>query len=249
MTKNAPDKYQQADAWYTISRSPKTLSAIFGIVLLVSLILAVYGFTQNHEWASSFGVSFIAGSCIALATLAIENIKNGQRIRAEELNRSGIMAAYPNRALPEYDRLVQVANEIDVTGYTLKSFSEQNEEYLRKRACQGSSVRVRLLLVDPNCEASKIMEAAEGLSTGTYNSYCDAAIAKLSGIDGISIRKLNRHLSMMVYRIDSVLYTGFYPQSGKSRMALTLKISDGWMFEQLASDFNHLWEIASDVQL
>lgn len=196
----------------------------------------------------SIGTSLIAGALMSLATLWIDQIRNGEAIRMRDLVETGLVAAYPRRNLTEeYDALVANAKVIDVTGYTLKSFSEQNEEVLRKRAEQQSPVLVRILLVDPESESSKIMQHAENLSTGQYSGSRDSLLKSLGNIPGVEVRLSPRHLSMMIYRIDNILFTGPYPASAKSAKAFTLKLGRGWLFDRQMEDFEALWKLGSIV--
>lgn len=203
---------------------------------------------MGNSLMASIGTSLIAGGLMSLATLWIEQIRNGEEIRMKDLIQTGLVAAYQRRNLTEeYDALVKDAKVIDVTGYTLKSFSEQNEEIFRARAKTRKPIKVRILLVNPDSEASKIMEAAENQSAGQYAGSRDALLKALGDIRGVEVRLSRRHLSMMVYRIDGTLFTGPYPASAKSANAFTLRIGQGWLFEKQMEDFDELWASASVV--
>lgn len=196
----------------------------------------------------SIGTSLIAGALMSLATLWIDQIRNGEEIRVRDLVETGLVAAYTRRNLTEeYDALVANAKVIDITGYTLKSFSEQNEEALRKRAAQNNPILVRILLVDPNSESSKIMEHAENQPTGQYSGSRDSLLKALGNIPGVEVRLSPRHLSMMIYRIDDILFTGPYPASAKSAKAFTLKLGQGWLFERQIEDFEALWKLGNVI--
>jgi hypothetical protein len=157
-----------------------------------------------------------------------------------------MMEVFERRDLPEYDELVRSAETIDVAGYTLRSFSESNEDIFQKRAEDGRPVQVRVLLVDPSCEAARVMEAAEKMPPGHYRTSVDTVMARLGGISGIEIRFVARHLSMMIYRIDGILYTGPFPQHARSKISLTMKLGQGgWLFQRQAEEFDALWNEAS----
>ncbi|MWV15196.1 MULTISPECIES: hypothetical protein [Pseudomonadaceae] len=240
--KITPDKFALADARHLFFRSRTTVALVFAFFLVLGIYLA----TLDNAFALSIGTSLIAGGLMSLATLWIEQIRNGEEIRIKDLIQTGLVAAYPRRNLTEeYDALVADAKVIDVTGYTLKSFSEQNEAVLRARAAKGKPIRVRILLVDPDSEASQIMEAAENQSAGQYLGSRNALLKALGNIEGVEVRLSKRHLSMMVYRIDDTLFTGPYPASAKSATAFTLKLGKGWLFEKQMEDFDALWQTAS----
>lgn len=224
--------------------SRTALAVVFALFLGAGTLCVYNGGTV----AVSIGTSFIAGSLISLATLLIDQIRNGEQLRAVDLARAGLLEAFERRDLPEYDSLVVAAGEIDVAGYTLKSFSETNENVLRQRAKAGKPISVRMLLVDPECAAAKIMESSEGLPEGGYRSNFESLRSRLVDLPHLEIRTLPRHLPMMIYRIDRTLYTGPFPVDGRSRMALTLKLGlDGWLFERQLAEFNTLWEQATPI--
>ncbi|NUT88442.1 hypothetical protein HNO91_18555 [Pseudomonas corrugata] len=243
--KTTPDKYAHADARHLFFRSRGALVMVFlGFMVLGVILVLIDGPVQL-----SIGTSLIAGALMSLATLWIDQIRNGEEIRMRDLVTTGLVAAYTRRNLTEeYDVLVANAKVIDVTGYTLKSFSEQNEEVLRKRADQNNPILVRILLVDPNSESSKIMQHAENQSTGQYSGSKDSLLKTLGNIPGVEVRLSPRHLSMMIYRIDDILFTGPYPASAKSAKAFTLKLARGWLFDRQMEDFEALWKLGNVIR-
>lgn len=147
--KTTPDKYAHADAHHLFFRSRTTLVAVFLVFMGLGIILVVI----DGPVQLSIGTSLIAGALMSLATLWIDQIRNGESIRMKDLVETGLVAAYTRRNLTEeYDALVANAKVIDITGYTLKSFSEQNEEILRKRAEQRTPLPCEfcLLILTPN---------------------------------------------------------------------------------------------------
>lgn len=167
-----------------------------------------------------------------------------------ELINTGLVAAYPQRNLgQEYGVLVADAKVIDVTGYTLTAFSEQNKERFTERAKTKKPIKARILLVDPGSEASAIMAAAENKDISQYLASHRTLIKSLSGLKGIEIKLTKRPLSMMVYRIDDVLFTGPYPFTANSTTATTLKVGRGWLFDRQMKDFDELWKEATPYTL
>lgn len=240
---DTPNKYDHADARWLFFRSRSTLNLVFAIFFVLGCVLTWLGGTV----LISVGTSLLAGAVVSLATLWIDQVRNGEQTRMEELAASGLIAAHQRRDLAEYDSLVACAKGIDVTGYTLKSFSEANEAHFKRRAAKGTHICARILLVDPACEAAKVMEKAEKLAQGQYSGSKDAPLSRLGGIEKTEIRLLSRHLPMMIYRIDDILYTGPYPSSSKSKTAFTLKLSAGWLFDRQQEDFDTLWKEAIPV--
>ncbi len=167
-----------------------------------------------------------------------------------ELISTGLVAAYPQRNLgQEYGVLVARAKVIDVTGYTLTAFSEQNKEHFIACVKAKKPIKARILLVDPDSEAAGIMAAAENKEVSQYLASHRTLIKSLSGLKGVHIKITKRHLSMMVYRIDDVLFTGPYPFTGNSTTATTLKVGRGWLFDRQMEDFDRLWEEAAPYTL
>lgn len=207
--------------------------------------MGIVAINSNSQVWISLGTSLVAGATIALLTLWIDQLRNAEQVRMAELIDSGLHSAFERRNLAEYESLVPEADAIDVAGYTLKSFTEQNETHLRTRAERGKPITVRVLLVDPSTEAAKVMESSEGMQPKTYESLCKSVVTRLGDIEGVEIRFLARPLSMMIYRIDKFVYTGPFPASGKSSTAFTLKLEEpGWLYEHQLKEFNELWDEA-----
>lgn len=243
------DKYSFATAKRRIFGSRKTFAIIFAIFIVIGCICIFCEGTSTNT--QSFGISLVAGAIISIATLWIEYIRSGEQVRSDELLRSGLLAVYDRRDLvQEYESHVQGCKKIQVAGYTLAAFTESNEQYFRKRASQGDSVKVQMLLVAPDSPWAAAMEVSESKPAGAYKQAYSVIIAKMSGIDGVELRLLERPLPMMIYRIDNFLYTGPYPFSGASRLATTLKLAeDGWWYERQCQEFESLWANAKGVSL
>lgn len=238
---NTPDRLAHANARYVFFRSRSTLVVAF----LLILVLGIFAINADGQVFVSIGTSLIAGATISLLTLWIDQIRNAEQTRMAELIDSGLHTAFERRNLSEYETLVPDADAIDVAGYTLKSFSEQNIHHLTSRASKRKPISVRVLLVDPSTEAARAMEKAEDLPAGTYERLCEALHQRLGTIDGVEIRLLGRPLSMMIYRIDKFIYTGPFPASGRSSTAFTLKLEDpGWLYEHQKREFDSLWNEA-----
>jgi hypothetical protein len=218
-------------------RSRTTIAILFAAFLIIGVALL---FAPGEIWLA-IGTSLVTGAVISLATLLIDQVRNGEQVRMKELMDTGLLAAHKRRNLEEYASLVANAKSIDVAGYTLKSFFEQNESILKERADKKTPIVARLLLVDPECEASKIMQAAERLPVEHYAGSQKALLHGLRDVDGVTVKMINQHLSMMIYRIDSVIYTGPYPHSAKSSTALTLKLGTGWFYDRQMEEFESLW--------
>lgn len=214
---------------------------VFSLFLLAGILCVYAGGTV----LISIGTSLIASAIVSLATLVIDQIRNSEQMRAADLLAAGLMTVHKRRDLPEYDAAVRVAEEIDVAGYTLRSFSDTNAQTLRQRATGGKPIKLRVLVVDPTCEAAIMMEHSEQLPSGTYQGLLSGLRSKLEGIKGVEIRTVRYHLPMMIYRIDKILYTGPFPLDSTSRMATTIKLGlGGWLYHRQRDEFDALWEAA-----
>jgi hypothetical protein len=242
------NKYDYANFKRMFLRSRRVFAIIFAIFVAIGIALIIFSCNTNTQ---AFGISLLAGALISIATLWIEYIRTGEQVRADELLRSGLIGAYERRDLvEEYNEHVKGCKKISVAGYTLTAFTESNEHYFRQRAEKNDPVNVRMLLVDPESEWAKVMEMTEEKSPGAYLQAYQAIVSKMKGVDGVELRLLKRHLPMMIYTIDHVLYTGPYPHRGASRMATTLKLAgDGWLFQRQSTEFEELWATASMVSL
>lgn len=219
----------------------------FFLILVAGGLFTKYG----GETTKSIGTSLIASAIVALATLLIEQLRSSEQLRASELAKAGILAAYPRRDLEEYDALVERSREIDVSGYTLRAFTEANVKHFRERQSAGKPIRVRMLLVDSQTPFSKAMQADEGQPSGSYTKSQTAIVNILRGLDScIEIRKIDTPITAMLYRIDEVAYTGSYPKYTPSTHANTIKIeSHGWIFRQLMIDFEKMWKNADKIDI
>ena len=98
------------------------------------------------------------------------------------------------------------------------------------------------------------MEEAENQQQG-HNLDCYQSLKEKfrDFHSNIELRILDQRLSMMIYRIDNILYTGMYPQNGPSRNAYTIKLEDkgttAWMYHRHLQEFETLWNKARKESL
>lgn len=237
-----------ADIRQAIFGSRWTLVFIFTLIFFAGIII-LHQCKGDSVW-EGIGGSLIASAIVSLATIWIDYIRTGKRLLGDQLLECGLRQAFPSRAIPEeYEKLLKGFKQIDVAGYTLGAFTESNEGRLHSMHESGDKFKVRMLLVDPNCESAKLFEQAEDKPTGSYSQALTTIKNKLAGLDEkVELRLLKCALPMMIYRIDRTLYTGPYPHKGASRNALTVKIEQGWIFDRLTTEFNELWDSGTKVE-
>ena len=156
-----------ADIRQTIFGSRWTLVFIFTLIFSAG-ILILRQCKGDSVW-EGIGGSLIASAIVSLATIWIDYIRAGKRLLGDQLLECGLRQAFPSRAIPEeYEKHLNGFKEIDVAGYTLGAFTESNEGRLRAMYQSGDKFKVRMLLVDPDCESAKLFEKAEDKPSGAY---------------------------------------------------------------------------------
>lgn len=240
-------RFVVADALKFIVSTRMFWTIVFLCIIVVGIALTEYG----DERSVSIGTSLIASGIVALATILVDFVRSGEQLRIAELSKAGLLAVHSRRDLDEYDSLVRKAYQIDVAGYTLRSFTEANIGHIRERLGAGNPIRVRMLMVDPSTPVAKAMQKNEGHPPGAYTKSHKAVQNLLEGLDeSVEIRTIDFPLPAMIYRIDDTLYTGPYPKGEPSKLATTYKVSTrGWMFEKTIKEFENLWSEAQPVSI
>lgn len=202
--------------------------------------------TYGGERSIAIGTSLVASGIVAIATILVDFVRSGEQLRAAELSKAGILAVYPRRDLEEYDNLVLKSYQIDVSGYTLRSFTEANIGHIRNRISSGNPIKIRMMLVEPSSEVAKVMERNEGQPEGAYAISQDGVLNLLEDLnESVEVRVLDFPLPAMIYRIDDILYTGPYPTGEPSKLATTYKVgTKGWIYEKTMKEFESLWKVA-----
>lgn len=228
------------------------LTRVFWTIFFLSIIVVGIALTEyGDERSVAIGTSLIASGLVALATILVDFVRSGEQLRIAELSKAGLLAVQNRRDLGEYEPLVRKAYQIDVAGYTLRSFTEANIGHIRERLGSGSPIRVRMLMVDPSTSIAKAMQKNEGHPPGSYTKSHKAVQSLLAGLEeSVEVRTIDFPLPAMIYRIDDILYTGPYPKNEPSRLATTYKIGrKGWMFEKTIKEFESLWSEARPVSI
>ena len=122
----------------------RTIALINIIVILVGTILALVKVQEIEE----VGVALIASGIVALFYFLYPKSDTEQILR--EITKYGLTETHCGRSLPaEYSSLIENAKKkIDILGFGLNSFREDNGELIPKKCLEG--VEVRFLVIDPD---------------------------------------------------------------------------------------------------
>ena len=216
---------------------------------------AAHARRPDAEAGGGLAVAGAVGDCLQDPGAKIEG-KRFRHVRrppspADILNQITPTMGIPNDSIRWASALVSKAYQIDVAGYTLRSFTEANIGHIRERLRSGNPIRIRMLMVDPSTPVAKAMQDNEGHPPGAYTKSHKAVRNLLEGLEeSVELRTIGYPLPAMIYRIDDVLYTGPYPKGEPSKLATTYKVSRrGWMFEKMMKEFNNLWSEANPVSI
>lgn len=192
----------------------------------------------------SIGTSLIATGIVVFLDLwknfsiskMLEKIKN-------IINDGGIQYVYPKRDIDRYDLLMKnISNSLDITGYSLGGFFDSFSEVLKEKMLK-SKLQIRVIFVDPSSLAAEMRADTEGKSIEIFRQRINTFKNYFQDIEGIEIRFLNAPLSIMIFRIDDVMFVGphFYQKQSKSTFTMELK-KDKWIFNEYQKEFERMWE-------
>jgi hypothetical protein len=217
---------------------------VSALILVAGLLL-----TRLQHAPQQVGTSLVAAGVVSFLVLWETWAREEDSERQSNLRSSGLRLVHRRRNLDEYHAKVGgLENRLDVTGYSLRSFLDSHGGVIKDKSLQKRPPRVRLLLVDPSCEASKSQEEIEEFDPGTFAGSVQRVIKLLAPLEGIEVRLLPFALSTMIFRVDDIMWTGPYFGSGSSAATLTLEIEQGgWMFGEYEKEFDGMWSRATAV--
>ncbi|WP_417783650.1 hypothetical protein [Terasakiella pusilla] len=217
---------------------------VWVVVLLIGLLMIIL--SPNGIWGS-IGTSLIAAGIVAAAMLWHDYVKAPTDELHQEINKSGLKGFYNRRNLDKYNELVTDCREIDIAGYSLRSFHESNKKLLLDKIKNGRMDKIRIILTNPESEFAKAQEETEGVAEGTFLKALETLNSSFKGIGEIEIRILNRPVSTMIYRLDDTLFYGPY-LSAYSTSTVTYECQrNGWMFNVYQDEFDRMWEDAAEL--
>lgn len=216
------------------------------IVLVVGIVFVFI----NNDILRAVGTSLIASSLVSFSTLWVRFIKTSEDKLLSNIRNYGLKEIHSQRALVDiYERLLETSDEVDVTGYSLSGFSSQALKIINKRNGNGSPIKVRVLLVNPDSEASKNQALNEGHVEDYYKTLCTNLLATFKNIENVEIKFIEQNLPVMIYRLGDTLFTGHYSIIQKSRSSSTVTYEvkkPGELFDIYLSEFEEMWRIANE---
>ena len=170
-----------------------------------------------------------------------------------QFRRMGLRKVYPRRDInQEYSKLLEkTEKQIDVLGFGLNQFREDNGDIVKNKAIKG--INIRLLVIDPKSSILKIRSYQENDMGGEtieiplkklkeYVNEVNKTIEELGRGEKIKIKCYNALPSTMIFRIDDTMFIGPYLHKRLSRTTITYKIEGGTeIFKQYENHFGDLW--------
>ena len=160
-------------------------------------------------------------------------------------NDSEILCVHPKRIIMEtYKNMMENARKnIDVLGYSLERFSENNRDSFEKYKNENIEIKIRILVVDPNSEYSKKRENDEGDISGTHKIRIEELREFLSKYDFVELRKISTPPSSMIFRIDDNMFVGPYLYKLGSANTETFQLKKtGKLSKLYEAEFEKMWK-------
>ena len=241
-------------SYYIIYVLIGTLILATGLIFILrSNIEFVKQIPNLKKYAILLGIggSLLASSIVYFLDLVKDLYKsNLQKKISNVIFDAGIEEIYRKRDLDKYDVLIKdLNNSIDISGYSLNAFNDSYSHILKQKLAKNSSIRIRILLVNPNSYYAKERENQEGNAENTYLNSVNKIIDTYKDSINVSIRIVDTPLPTMFFRIDNVLFIGphLYKRSSKSTVTYELRKS-GWLFDEYQNDFVRLWESGKECK-
>lgn len=226
------------------------------IILIIGYFLIHKGLLEtdknNATIFISIGTSLIATSIVLFLDLwrifAKDNVL--KKVNSIIFD-AGVNDIFKKRKLDKYDSLIlDVKDEICISGYSLSGFYESYKDILIDKLNNSSSLKIKILIVDPSSEFSRDRERLEGNATGIFLNNINKLNETFSVFDNVEIKSMKTPLTTMIYKIDDVLFIGphFYKTSSASTPTMELSRS-GWMYDAYMSEFYRMWDDSNTLTL
>jgi len=207
--------------------------------------------TTSSNIYISIGASLIAAGIVVFLDLwknfsiskIFEKIQN-------IINEGGIEQLFNKRDIDRYDDLVNnLTKSIDICGYSLTGFFDSFSNKLKEKFQQNPRIKIRVIFVDCDSEASKTREKIEEKASGTLKSRFETFKNFFNSCDNVEIRLIDFPLSSMIFRIDDALFVGphFYKKQSKATLTMELK-RNKWMYDEYQKEFDRIWDDAKPIK-
>ncbi len=232
------------------SRKKSVYLLVLFVILLGGLLLIFIPVDQTVLQA--IGTSLVASGIIGLLDLWYSSIVAVEQERTNAILNSGLYLVYNHRDIDRYHSLMAgLSSRLDIAGYSLRNFFESFHDIIIQRINKNRNVKIRILVVDPDCYYSKMREEHEGHTKGTFANQIEKMKRHFYNYrKNIEIRKIDTELPTMIFRIDDFMYVGPYLSSKPSKSTLTYELKDdksAWLFEDYESEFDLLWKRATSA--
>lgn len=226
---------------FLLRRNGYLLITIIIILLGTSFALALKG--VGRDIASSA----IASGLVALLYLYSQYVEDLDRERRRTFDAAGLHRLSATRRADYATPLKTATAQVDVMGYSLRSFLDDHATTLLMKGRNG--LRARILVVAAGSEASAAQERAEGFQPGTFSTAIAHVRDAFSGSrPTIQVRAIERALPTMVFRIDDTMFVGPYFSHKVSARTATMELRrPGWLFEEYEAEFEALWRSATPL--
>lgn len=232
------------------------------VYLLVNLIILGIGYYFIDKGISaiettpkssnvyvSIGTSLVATGIVVFLDLW-KNFSIGKLLEKVKviINEAGVLYIYKKRDVDRYDSLIsELSESLDICGYSLGGFFDSFNEIVLEKV-KNKNVKVRVLFVGYNSEASKKRAEIEGKSMELFKQRFEAFRNYFNDVDGLEIKTIDVPLGSMIYRIDDVMFVGPHFYRRQSKSTLTVELSKGkWMFDEYQQEFDRMWNDAKSI--
>ena len=232
------------------------------IYIIIDFLILVFGLffvflgvsSPNKIYSSiyiSIGTSLIAAGIVVLLDLwknfSISKIfEKTQNI----INEGGVEELFNTRSINDkYLNLINNLTEsIDICGYSLGAFFDNFSDKLKEKIQQNSKIKIRVIFVDCDSEASVNREKIEGKAPGSLRNRFETFKNFFNSCDNVEIRVINFPLSTMIFRIDDILFVGphFYNRQSAATLTMELK-KNKWMYGEYQKEFDRMWNDAKPI--
>jgi hypothetical protein len=236
--------------WATLKSKTKIIVLVNIIIILIGFNFLGYGYYKDNPIFLTIGAGFFTSGIVALFYLIYPQVDI--ELDFLRFRRMGLRNVYSRRDISqEYSELLEKAEkQIDVLGFGLNQFREDNGDIVKGKALKG--INVRLLVIDPKSSIVGIRSYQESdLGGETINiplkklkqfvNDVNKTIEELGRGEKIKIKCYNA-VAPMIFRIDDVMFIGPYLHKRQSRTTITYKIEGGSeIFKQYEKHFEDLW--------
>jgi hypothetical protein len=215
---------------------------IYLLVTIIVILLGTIGVLVFEGSGRDIASSVIASGLVSMFYLYSKYVDDVDRDRRIAFDAAGLYRVNPTRRADYATPLKAAATQVDVMGYSLRSFLDDHAATLRMKG--GNGFQARILVVAPDSPASRAQESAEGFKAGTFATAIEHIRDAFADNDPmIQVRTTNHALPTMVFRMDDAMFVGPYFSHESSAVTATMELrGSGWLFAEYEAEFEALWK-------